>query len=97
MLSNAYFLAKFRFDTAENEPAQKFVKIAEKILILLLLRGLPGDRSAGYFTASSQQSGGRTWHVSKFPMPFVMISLSLSYADRRCVARVHRSSSFVPH
>ena len=28
MLSNAYFLAKFRFDTAENEPAknlQKFV------------------------------------------------------------------------
>ena len=31
MLSNAYFLAKFRFDTAENEPAknlqnEKFVK-----------------------------------------------------------------------
>ena len=23
MLSNAYFLAKFRFDTAENEPAKK--------------------------------------------------------------------------
>ena len=31
MLSNAYFLAKFRFDTAENEPAknlQNFAKIA---------------------------------------------------------------------
>ena len=31
MLSNAYFLAKFRFDTAENEPAknlQKFAKFA---------------------------------------------------------------------
>ena len=31
MLSNAYFLAKFRFDTAENEPAkhlQKFAKLA---------------------------------------------------------------------
>ena len=26
MLSNAYFLAKFRFDTAENEPAKKFAK-----------------------------------------------------------------------
>ena len=25
MLSNAYLLAKFRFDTAENEPAKKFV------------------------------------------------------------------------
>ena len=31
MLSNAYFLAKVRFDTAENEPAknlQKFAKFA---------------------------------------------------------------------
>ena len=28
MLSNAYFLANFRFDTAENEPAKKFQKIA---------------------------------------------------------------------
>ena len=26
MLSNAYFLAKFRFDTAENEPAKKIAK-----------------------------------------------------------------------
>ena len=30
MLSNAYFLAKFRFDTAENEPA-KNLQIFEKI------------------------------------------------------------------
>ena len=32
MLSNAYFLAKFRFDTAENEPAknlQNFVKFCK--------------------------------------------------------------------
>ena len=28
MLSNAYFLAKIRFDTAENEPAKKFAKFA---------------------------------------------------------------------
>ena len=26
MLSNAYSLVKFRFDTAENEPAKKFAK-----------------------------------------------------------------------
>ena len=31
MLSNAYFLAKFRFDTAENEPAKNLQKIAQKI------------------------------------------------------------------
>ena len=29
MLSNAYFLATFRFDTAENEPPQKLQKNAE--------------------------------------------------------------------
>ena len=28
MLSNAYFLAKIRFDTAENEPAKKFQNFA---------------------------------------------------------------------
>ena len=28
MLSNAYFLAKFRFDTAENEPAKKLQNFA---------------------------------------------------------------------
>ena len=30
MLSNAYFLAKFRFDTAENEPAKLSVKFCKK-------------------------------------------------------------------
>ena len=29
MLSNAYFLAKFRFDTAENEPAKKIAKFSK--------------------------------------------------------------------
>ena len=32
MLSNAYFLAKIRFDTAENEPAKKLQKIFEKCI-----------------------------------------------------------------
>ena len=27
MLSNAYFLVKFHFDTAENEPAKKIAKL----------------------------------------------------------------------
>ena len=31
MLSNAYFLAKFRFDTAENEPAKKLQKFAKDL------------------------------------------------------------------
>ena len=31
MLSNAYFLAKFRFDTAENEPAKNLQNLVEKL------------------------------------------------------------------
>ena len=31
MLSNTYFLAKFRFDTAENEPAKNLQNFAKKI------------------------------------------------------------------
>ena len=34
MLSNAYFLAKIRFDTAENEPAKNLQKISKKILTI---------------------------------------------------------------
>ena len=29
MLSNAYFVAKFRFDTAENEPAKNLRKFSK--------------------------------------------------------------------
>jgi hypothetical protein len=29
MMSNAYFLAKFRFDTAENEPVRNFAKFLQ--------------------------------------------------------------------
>ena len=32
MLSNAYFLAKFRFDTAENEPAKNALARSERVL-----------------------------------------------------------------
>ena len=44
MLSNAYFLAKFRFDTAENEPAKnlqqfaKFANFADPNPLLLVRR-----------------------------------------------------------
>ena len=41
MLSNAYFLAKFRFDTAENEPA-KNLQIFEKCIF----RRSEADRAA---------------------------------------------------
>ena len=33
MLKNAYFLAKIGFDPAENEPAKKYAKIGNRLLI----------------------------------------------------------------
>ena len=38
MLSNAYFLAKFRFDTAENEPAKNLQNFVNLPILLTLER-----------------------------------------------------------
>ena len=55
MLSNAYILAKFRFDTAENEPAKNLQKFGPKKIakicsqargleLLQVVRGVAHDR-----------------------------------------------------
>ena len=46
MLSNAYFLAKFRFDTAENEPAKNLQNFASRFP-RSGLRDPGGRRAAG--------------------------------------------------
>ena len=44
MLSNAYFLAKFRFDTAENEPAKNLqILLIFSILLTLARRRRPAE------------------------------------------------------
>ena len=43
MLSIAYFLAKFRFDTAENEPAKNLQTSAKKMLRRPPRAGAEGD------------------------------------------------------
>ena len=51
MLSNAYFLAKIRFDTAENEPVKNLQNLASQPMHLreTLLRGRPlGEWSADF-------------------------------------------------
>ena len=49
MLSNAYFLAKFRFDTAENEPAKNLqkLKFANFAIRVRKVQGGPGALGAG--------------------------------------------------
>ena len=48
MLSNAYFLAKFRFDTAENEPAKNLQNLLISTPRVINIAGhagaLPGPR-----------------------------------------------------
>ena len=39
MLSNAYFLAKFRFDTAENEPNKNTTELPARAAPLSRVRG----------------------------------------------------------
>ena len=56
MLSNACFLAKFRFDTAENEPAKNLQNSAKPIVNFANFAGLP-ERAAG--RASSQLLAAR--------------------------------------
>ena len=53
MLPNAYFLAKFRFDAAENEPAKNLQNLLIFPILLTLLLGEAhapsGGRSIGSF------------------------------------------------
>ena len=78
MLSNAYFLAKFRFDTAENEPAPKITK--QLLVLLTVTRQLAvdvaivrGGRLAGATAEAAARSSlstrGGDDSKSRFPIP----------------------------
>ena len=54
MLSNAYFLAKFRFDTAENEPAKKLQNFAKSELA-----SRPGNSGARSLVATRGSASSR--------------------------------------
>ena len=56
MLSNAYFLAKFRFDTAENEPAKNVQNFRKMHFRKMHFR----NRKCMYSTLSARRRGGRT-------------------------------------
>ena len=76
MLSNAYLLAKFRFDTAENEPA----KILQNLPILLI--GCPAggaERAAGAEYGPLAQSGtvGRCDERDASPKPRIKRTFKL--------------------
>ena len=69
MLSNTYFLAKFRFDTAENEPSKVCRICAANALAgapgaAALRRGLgPAGDDRDLPAARGQERGGRRQHA----------------------------------
>ena len=67
MLSNAYFLAKFRFDKAENEPAKKFAKFANFAdpNPLTLTGGAPARPRAGRGAPRLRRGGGGALRVGR--------------------------------
>ena len=61
MLSNAYFLAKFRFDTAENEPAknlQKFANFADPNPLITSLHAASCVGSSSFSRGAASASSG---------------------------------------
>ena len=69
MLSNAYFLAKFRFDTAENEPAKNLHKLCKTSQNLPIMRTLtfriPAPRLLGGLLSRAAAQGhgaGAPWN-----------------------------------
>ena len=64
MLSNAYFLANFHFDTAENEPAKHFAEGIAKLEVL----------EAKQRVAEERHEHGHQKRVAAFHNPFANIS-----------------------
>ena len=68
MLPNAYFLAKFRFDTAENEPAKNlqnfanFANFANPVSLAQVLDGAAAAATAGDARRSAAAyAGSMSW------------------------------------
>ena len=59
MLSNAYFLAKFRFDTAENEPAKNLKNLLILLTLTPLTRSTDGSHARQVGEASAFATGDR--------------------------------------
>ena len=64
MLPNAYFLANFRFDTAENEPAEKIYNLLSLHPRRLLLRGQGHRGAADGSPPSGRGSENGVWICS---------------------------------
>ena len=64
MLSNSYFLAKFRFDTAENEPAKNLQNFIKILLTPRLVKPLR-TRDRAELSAPAISAGGEAlWAVA---------------------------------
>ena len=68
MLSNAYFLAKFRFDTAENEPAKNLQNFRKMHFRKMHFRKITSAPRSSATRGRAQASGPCTMSVQLKPM-----------------------------
>ena len=97
MLSNAYFLAKFRFDTAENEPA-KNLQIFRKMHFSKMQPGLAPPRLANCrFQGRIESSPGLSLPINtppRRPADFEKTASTLACSFPRRVAAASRAQIF---
>ena len=92
MLSNAYFLAKFRFDTAENEPAKSWQNFAKTGILVAPFPRSRGARlrsaapPSAFFRAGTVRLGGEAGpffsqpkNLTVFSSKFCKIRASISF------------------
>ena len=82
MLSNAYFLAKFRFDTAENEPAKNLQIFEKCIFEKCIFRFL-----AGSFSAVSKRNFARKYAFDSI-FKLYKICILLHRCDLRILRKI---------
>ena len=103
MLSNAYFLAKFRFDTAENEPAknlQNFRKMHVRKMHFrkMHFRKMQFSSGQGPERLARQLAAGGTRHPSRSRCSFrpcCALSVDSQLADREKVPHLGANNMLI--
>ena len=90
MLSNAYFLAKFRFDTAENEPAKNLQKNSKNAFFENAFFGASGQPTSVSLTPRRHLSGTSAASGTKILVVFGCIGTD--FCKKICVLQ-HFSKS----
>ena len=82
MLSNAYFLAKFRFDTAENEPAKHLQNFRKMHFRKMHFQKMPAHRAAAVVVRVQREDHARALlEVLVHPLDLVRVHVRRAHLN----------------